>query len=291
MIAMEIPEGWVVTPQSRVSWEVKTGDGRLVFVGIMLLEFNGHDFDWMKQESSLKHRGRRKGLVVDLVDPFRVGRRTGLQTRYYSEQSGSQIKTALIESDHAIWVGAFDLGSQDEALLWQAIGTLEISAKVIGALKSGHVDLEPPAWDVRSLANVKRKKLTTWMDHQMMLVCDAATEWEPADDLESNPPSIWVMSPEALFVLSVTEFDVAIEVAVRPTPLKRRVGAWQCEQRARVSVPSGQLNLEATAGGTILAMKLTPGDYEMLARWQYPEGADGGTEGVERIMLDFWLST
>lgn len=229
-----------------------------------------------------------------VINPFFCGQHTGSRVdRDFGYQVGCY--AGLIIEGKYVFAQTLGLTEEKNSLAWQAVATLRIKDGMPEAMRSRREAMlqpspeepEPKRLDATSLRKPRTKKLKTWMDHQMVLLMDSESHPEDDNPFVSAADVGFVMpcNEKALWVTSLTEFDVTLEFVVRATVLEPRKVWWQREAEATLSIPTGKLHVEQTTGGLLLEIELQPGDYRVIAHGSYSKGADASQEGVEKIQV------
>lgn len=228
-----------------------------------------------------------------VFEPFQCGMHTGARVdRDFGHLKGTY--AGLVVNNTYVYAQTLGLSEEENELAWKAIGSLQLTNGLREALQARRAALheagpeeEPLRLNATDLSKVRTKRFTTWMDHSMALLMDSESYPEdvPTFDEESQARLIVPCSDRAMWLMSLTEFDVKLEFIVRETVPKSRKVWWQREREAMISVPTGVLQLDQTIGGTLLEIELRPGDYHVIARASCLEDLNQIAEGVEKIQI------
>jgi hypothetical protein len=228
-----------------------------------------------------------------VIDPFQCGMHTGARVdRDFGDHKGTY--AGLVVNDTYVFAQTLGLSDEDNELAWKAIGSLQLKAGLQEALHARLATLleagpeeEPQRLNATDLSRIRTKRFTTWMDHSMALLMDSESYPEdvPTFDEDSQAKLVVPCSDRAMWLMSLTEFDVKLEFIVRATVPRPRKVWWQRECEAAISVPTGVLQLEQTTGGTMLEIELRPGDYRMIARASCTKDSDPLAESGEMIQV------
>lgn len=294
-MSIDLPDGWDPQPNHR-GYYISLGNNS----GVTLI-FAEHDPDCPPQDRvagfaevfSRDPFNDPPSFRATVIDPFQCGMHTGARVdRDFGDLQGTY--AGLVVNDTYVCAQTLGLTEEDNELAWKAIGSLQLKsglqkamqARMAALLETGPEE-EPQRLNATDLSKARTKQFTTWMDHCMALLMDSKSYPEdvPLFDEESQARLIVPCSDRAMWLMSLTEFDVKLEFIVRATAPRSRKVSWQREHEAAISVPTGVLQLNQTTGGTLLEIELTPGDYRVIARAACSEGSDTMAEGVEQIQV------
>ena len=294
-MSIELPDGWTPQPNDR-GYYINLGNN----AGVTLI-FAEDDPDCPPQEKvagfaeifSRDPYNDPPSFRATVIDPFQCGMHAGARVdRHFGDLNGAY--AGLVVNDKYVYAQTLGLTEEDNELAWKAIGSLQLKsglqeamqARMAALLESGPKE-EPQRLNAIDLSKVRTKQFTTWMDHCMALLMDSESYPEdvPSFEDESQASLVVPCNDRAVWLMSLTEFDVKLEFIVRATAPRPRKVWWQREHEAAISVPTGVLQLEQTSGGTLLDIELTPGNYRVIARASCPEESDTMAEGVEKIQV------
>lgn len=233
----------------------------------------------------------RKGWIRSIDDPFHVSGLTGFRVSDRNDDLRMSSEQAIfLVNGVVLFVQAFNLKAAESAAWWSAFETLRVKPTVAEALEQAinQPEVAEQSFDATALDKPRRKRITTWMDHCMVMLRDSEAG-EDDNDLTAveGDRLIEGEGPTALWITSLTEFDVTLAFCVRKDRPRTRVKRLREAERA-ISVPSGKLNVEVTTGGLMLEIALEPGEYWMLVRDDAPVDVDAQDSGVETIEITLW---
>lgn len=294
-ISIELPDGWNAQPDHR-GYYIHLGGT----AGVTLI-FGEDDPDCPPQEKvagfaevfSRDPYNDPPSFKVTVIDPFQCGMHTGARVdRDFGDRKGTY--AGLVVNDTYVYASTLGLSEEDNESAWKAIGSLQLKAGLhegmrarMAALLPAESEEEPRRLNATDLSKVRTKRFTTWMDHCMALLMDSASYPQdvPVFDDESQAKLVVPCSDRAMWLMSLTEFEVKMEFIVRATVPRSQKVWWQREREAAISVPTGVLQLEQPTGGTLLEIEMTPGNYRMIARASCAEDSKPMAEGVEKIQV------
>ena len=294
-ISIDLPDGW--TPQTNHrGYYIDLGRNADV-----TLVFGENDPDCPPQQKvagfaqafSRDPYNNPPAFRATVIDPFECGMHTGVRVdRDFGDRKGAY--AGLIVNGIYVFAQTLGLSEEDNTQAWQAIGSLQLKPGLQEAMQARKTALlktepeeEPQRLNATDLSKARTKGFTTWMDHCMALLMDSDSYPEDVPNFDDEPQAGLVVpcSDQAIWLMSLTEFDVKLEFIVRATVPKLRKVWWKRECKTAISVPTGLLQLEQTTGGTLLEIQLRPGDYHVIARASCPENSDAMTQGVEKIQV------
>ncbi|MEZ6189936.1 MAG: hypothetical protein R3C45_01420 [Phycisphaerales bacterium] len=103
-----------------------------------------------------------------------------------------------------------------------------LQARLAALLEAGPEE-EPQRLNATDLSRIRTKRFTTWMDHRMALLMDSESYPEdvPTFDDDSQAKLVVPCSDRAMWLMSLTEFDVKLEFIVQATVPQPRKVWWQ----------------------------------------------------------------
>ncbi|MEM6332964.1 MAG: hypothetical protein AAF823_06460 [Planctomycetota bacterium] len=291
VLAMEPPKGW----------RVECGKAHYTFFATKqrFASFSLMTESWLTADDQYSHL--RLSLVppetstsewtFSVEDPFSVAGSKGFRVSAASrDQRMSHEKAAFLVGDVVLVAEAFNLKPYESDAWWSALSTVAIKATAAEAIERRFnlPQVGEQSLDATDLARPKCKRLTTWMDHSMVMLRDSEAA-EEDNDLTAIEGDRLIEGerPSALWVTSLTEFDVTLLFCVRKDRPRTRVKRRREAERT-ISIPSGKLNVEMMTGGVLLEIEVNPGAYELLVRDDVPADAAAQDTGVETIEMTLW---
>lgn len=298
-LQIDLPEQWSL---ERESWSYQIMFTKNRFIVLQLW----HDDIWSPKDQYEHWKLQFTFVPKDLpgykpsrqpentfTDPFICGPFKGfrIDTAPDDHWPHAQSRIVFLLDDANLTIDAYGLTPEEDEQLLTAIQTLRFKDDYLFAneqlaKRSQAASRKTKRFDATDLARPRKKTLKTWMDHQMVLLMDSNSYPEDgADTLMEGIDFVMPCNDKALWLSSLTEWDVTLEFVVRAADSKVCKVRWSREAEGVLSIPSGHLHIEQTTGGLLMDIELKPGDYKVIARGFSPEGSDGGDEGVEKIQV------
>lgn len=291
-ISIDLPEGWKIS-RDGTGISIVPGRGRLFTIGFCVTdvwtpqEYYDHFHQQFTTGPDTQSVGKKQ-WHREIVDPFKAGDYEGFRIKSFTDGKLNLEEGFFLHQACVIMVMVSKPRSEEETQFWQAFGTMKLPEDMIEQLDKRLNEPEKTEHHLSAidLAKPRKKQFKTWMDHQMVLLMDSDSYPEDgADALMEGIDFVMPCNDKALWLSSLTEFDVTLEFVVRATVPKPRKVWWQREAEATLSIPTGKLHVEQTAGGLMMEIELQPGNYRVITRGSYPPDADVSQEGVEKIQV------
>ncbi|MEO0587859.1 MAG: hypothetical protein AAF078_09480, partial [Planctomycetota bacterium] len=256
-VSMRLPVSWKldVTPGE---YAVRLGRGRSAIIDLEIDELRNpsEQYEYCRNShflADLTAGQPAAEMTREIVEPFVVGDYTGIFVRCdIPSRSFTAVDVHVPLEEGVLHVCFQNLRSAEEDALWSCVESLRVKPGWSKALRLAvdgfDCDSSERALDATSLDRPRKIRFSTWMDHSMVMIRDSQAA-EDENDLTAieGDRLIEGEGPSALWVTSLTEFDVTLSFCVRKDRPRTRVKRHREAERT-IAIPSGKLNVEITTG-------------------------------------------